>query len=204
MTTTTIKSSNVYKLTCMGKGVWWKLALYRPMVDSSQPNCVIALNWFKVFDVNDRVKCTSTWTWTSWWVHDWMATLRAKNATNIASQDPLDGILQLFYCISLLNLHGWEWCLEKKLLFRLNFDFLAFFGLSCRRMSTEISPLQCQMYAHILGLSIYYHLHNSYMVFTNNNTWSTSVHISGNYSLIFKLNKSLNLPKYQLKASPPM
>jgi hypothetical protein len=78
-----------------------------------------------------------------------MPTLGAKNATNNASQDPLDVIFQLFYYISLLNLHGWEWCLEKILG---QYGLLAILGLSCRCMSVIISPLQCQMYAHIMSL----------------------------------------------------
>ena len=57
------------------------------MVDSSQPNCVIALDWFKDFDANYKVKCKCTWT--TWLVYGMMATLRAHIASNIACQGML-------------------------------------------------------------------------------------------------------------------
>ena len=49
---------------------------------------------------------------------------------------------------------------------------------------------------HVHSLSIYNHLHNGYMASTNNNTCSTSVYISKNYSLISKPNKIPYLYKH--------
>ena len=46
------------------------------------------------------------------------------------------------------------------------------------------------MFAHIVSMSFIY-LHNSYMVSTNNNTSSTSVHISKNYLIISIIIKSV-------------
>ena len=54
---------------------------------------------------------------------------------------------------------------------------------------------------HIHGLLIYNHSHNGYMVSTNNNTWSTSVHISKNCLLVFKLIDCLGLRKWLTKLS---
>ena len=82
--------------------------VYTSTCNSSQHDCVIALDWLKVFDANYRVKCTSTWT--TWSVYGMMATLRALIASNTACQGPLMSI-----CISCMtfvsycgNWHAWK------------------------------------------------------------------------------------------------
>lgn len=86
-------------------------------------------------------------------------------------------------CTSCLGALGIEF---KKLLLLVNA------GLNYCRMSALISPLWCQMFAYTIFMVL---------VSTNNNTWSTYVHISKNCLLVFKLIDCLELCKWLIKLS---
>lgn len=66
-------------------------------------------------------------------------------------------------------------------------------------MHALISPLWCQISAHIIFTVLWYLItyHSAYMASINKNTWNTRVFISKNYLGSSEVTKSLESPKYQ-------